>query len=254
MKTAAVTASAVAAVGLAYWYWSRADDDAVGGDDDADGDTLPREMILDIFNDLQKEMPAKMAPLMQQLEMIKSQNPSVNEAELMKFVATNFDKVLLGVQEKVFAEYNVDEADVDAATHFYMSEQDAEVLEAVNDFRTMYTQFGGEIDIEVPVDLTEAKMCAAFDDYAAARDKANDLIMVELQRSQGKMTEAQHRVLMTHAQSLMAAALKKHGISQAVWPSAVKAFMASSAAFKSKFEEDAEEQNQKMMRMQQGMK
>jgi len=55
-----------------------------------------------------------MAPLMQQLNMIESQNPSVNEAELMTFVATNFDIILLGVQEKVFAECNMDKADVDA--------------------------------------------------------------------------------------------------------------------------------------------
>ena len=95
-------------------------------------------------------------------------------------------------------------------------------------------------------------MLAAFDDYVEARDKANDTIITELQRSQGKMSEAQHRVLMSHAQTLMAAALKKHGITQLVWGSAVKKYMETSAKFKAKHDEDATEQNEKMQRMQMG--
>ena len=198
-------------------------------------------------------MPPKMAPLMQQLEQVKAQNPNVNEEELSKFVAQNFDKTLLSVQEKVFADYGVAEADVDEATHAYMAAGDDEVLEIVNDFRTMYTQFGGTVEIELPSDLTEDVMLAAFDDYAEARDKANEVIMMELQRSQGKMSEAQHRVLMLHAQTLMNGALKKHNLSPLVWQSAVKVFIASSARFKAKHDEDSIEQQQKMARMQAGM-
>ena len=176
----------------------------------------------------------------------------MNEAELMKFVSQNFDKTLLAVQEKLFQDYGVEESDVNASTHFYMAQQDEEVLGLVNDFRTLYTQFGGSVEIEIPEDLTEAKMLLAFDDYVEARDKANDAIIIELRRSQGQMTEAQHRVLMAHAQTLMTAALKKHGISQLVWQSAVKQFLETSAKFKAKHDEDALEQNQKMARMQMG--
>lgn len=246
-KPVVLSLTAALAVASAYWFLTRGDDD----DGEAD-DHLPREMILDIFTELKKQMPAKMAPLMQQLEAVKAQNPNVNEAELMKFVSQNFDKSLLGVQEHLFQEYGVEESDVDQSTHYYMDQQDEEVLAMVNDFRTLYTQFGGSVEVELPESLTEEKMLAAFDDYVEARDKANDTIITELQRSQGKMSEAQHRVLMSHAQTLMAAALKKHGITQLVWGSAVKKYMETSAKFKAKHDEDATEQNEKMQRMQMG--
>jgi hypothetical protein len=178
----------------------------------------------------------------------------VNEAELMKFVSQNFDKTLLAVQEKLFQEYGVEESDVDESTHYYMAQQDEEVMGLVNDFRTLYTQFGGAVEVEVPGDLTEAKMLLAFDDYVEARDKANDAIINELQRSQGKISEAHNRFLMSHAQTLMAAALKKHGITQLVWQTAVKKFLDSSPKFKAKHDEDALEQNEKMARMQMGQK
>ena len=234
--------------GGAYLLWARGGED---GEEEAE-ETLPREMILDLFSELTKQMPGKMAPLMQQLEAVRAQNPGVNEAELMAFVSQHFEKTLLEAQAKLFAEYGVEEADVDEATHFYMGENDQEVLTLVNEFRQLYVQFGGTVEVELPSDLTEQVMLAAFDDYAEARDKANATIIAELQRSQGQMSEAQHRVLMAHAQTLMNAALKKHGIDALVWQTAVKKFLESSAAFKAKFDEDTAEQEEKMKKLQGG--
>jgi|AntAceMinimDraft_1070359.scaffolds.fasta_scaffold208078_1 hypothetical protein len=68
-KPAVLTLTAAIVLWSAYWFLAR------GGDDDEaevdDAQHLPKEMILDMFTELSKQMPAKMAALMQQLEVIQ---------------------------------------------------------------------------------------------------------------------------------------------------------------------------------------
>jgi len=65
-KAAALTLTAAVVLGSAYWFFARGDDDEEEVDD---AQYLPKVMILDIFTELSKQMPAKMAALMQQLEV-----------------------------------------------------------------------------------------------------------------------------------------------------------------------------------------
>jgi hypothetical protein len=66
-KSVALTLTAAVALGSAYWFFARGDDDEAEEDD---AQYLPKVMILDIFTELSKQMPAKMAALMQQLEVL----------------------------------------------------------------------------------------------------------------------------------------------------------------------------------------
>jgi hypothetical protein len=95
-KPLLVASATVAVVSLgAYFLLSRSDDA-----DDAD-DVLPKEMILEIFSTLTKEMPAKMAPLMQQIQQLKAQNAQIDDKEIHKVIVQNFDNMLKAAQEKV---------------------------------------------------------------------------------------------------------------------------------------------------------
>lgn len=90
------TLGAVIAVSVsAYLLWPNSNE----GDDGED--ILPKDIILELFTTLTQEMPGRMAPLMQQIQQVKQQNPQINEAELQKVVLQNFDNMLKAAQEKV---------------------------------------------------------------------------------------------------------------------------------------------------------
>ena len=242
-KVAVLTAGALALAGGA-WYWSSAGDDD-GGDEGSDETEVPQEQVLEFFAKLQKAVPEKMAPLMQQIAQIQGQ-PGVDKAQLMKVIAQQFDKCCLGAQAELLQELGVDEEDMSQATHVYMRKDDDDVLEAVNDFRSLYTlQYGGAVEVDLPKDLDEDKMCAAFDTYCAARDDADKTYMKELQKKQGQITPEQHMLLLKRANHLMGSALKKHGLSVFQFQSASAEFAETSTKFKAKHDKDEQEQEAK---------
>ena len=76
-------------------------------------------------------------------------------------MVSNFDNQLLATQEKLFRDLSLEEADVDRSTHYYLRQGDKEVTSVVNDFRQLYTNYGGEVELDLPATLDEDKMCAA---------------------------------------------------------------------------------------------
>lgn len=153
-------------------------------------------------------------------------------------------------QEALLQEFDVDEIDVDASTQYFLKTEDEEVVEAVTKFRKLYADFGGNVELELPSDLDENKMCAALEDYSAARDEAHSAVMSEVQSSSGMLTEVQQNRLKKLEDDLLDSALKKHGLTQAVWQTAVQVFLGTSQKFKSKFEEDEQEAKQKILQFQ----
>ena len=83
--TAIKTTAALTFLAAASWYFlaSTADDD---DDEDFDEDelTVPREQVLEIFRDLKKQMPQKMQQVVQQLEAIRAQYPTIPQEQLSK--------------------------------------------------------------------------------------------------------------------------------------------------------------------------
>lgn len=69
-------------------------------------------------------------------------------------------------------------------------------------------------------------------------------------RHRGKLNEAQQRQVLSMMQSLTAEALKQHGLTNLEFASATKHFVLTSPKFAAKFEEDQQEQQQKMARLQ----
>jgi hypothetical protein len=81
VKTAA-TAAALALVAGWYLFGSSA---AAEDDDDFDEESaVPREQVLEIFYELKKQMPQKMAQVVQQLEQIRAQYPTIPQEQLTK--------------------------------------------------------------------------------------------------------------------------------------------------------------------------
>ena len=166
-------------------------------------------------------------------------------------VVQNFNNILLAVQENLFKDLGVEEADVDYATHYYMRQEDKEVLNIVQDFRQLYSNFGGEVELDLPADLDEKKMIAAFEDYVAAREQAQEAIMKELNQIKsngGQMNELQQQQiglqLQQAAATLITGALKKHDLTELVFQAAMKKFIAESPAFKALVDQDKKRQQQ----------
>ena len=157
----------------------------------------------------------------------------------------------MATQEKMFRDLGVEEADVDRSTHYYLRQEDREVTSAVNDFRQLYTNYGGEVELDLPATLDEDKMCAAFDDYVVARNQAHEAIVMQvenLKRTQGSLNEAQQRAIGTKLQQaaavMMEEALKKHGLTELVFQAAMKKFMVTSEKFRTKFMQDQQSQRE----------
>ena len=172
-------------------------------------------------------------------------------------VVQNFNNILLAVQENLFKDLGVEEADVDYATHYYMRQEDKEVLNIVQDFRQLYSNFGGEVELDLPADLDEKKMIAAFEDYVAAREQAQEAIMKQLNQIKsngGQMNELQQQQiglqLQQAAAALIAGALKKHDLTELVFQAAMKKFIAESPAFKAKVDQDKQRQLQHRVKRQ----
>jgi hypothetical protein len=239
MAKSAAVLGALAVVGGLLWSMS--------GDscDDENFEEVPKEKVLEFFLHLQKSVTEKMNPLMQQIAQLQGQ-PGMNEADLMKIIAQQFDKCCQASQNEILQEMGVEESDLSSTTHKFLQEGDDEVTEAVDSFRSTYAlNYGGSVEVEIPKDLSEETMCAAFDSYVVARDEADKTYMKELQKKQGKITPEQHKLLLARANSMMVAALRKHGLTVFQFQTASKDFAVQFPKFKQKHDEDAQQQEEK---------
>ena len=173
-------------------------------------------------------------------------------------MVSNFDNQLLATQQKLFRDLSLEEADVDRSTHYYLRQGDKEVTSVVNDFRQLYTNYGGEVELDLPATLDEDKMCAAFDDYVIARNQAHEAIVMQvetLKRTQGQLNDVQQRSisqkLQQAASQMMEEALKKHDLTELVFQAAMKKFMITSEKFRTKFMKDQQSQREAQLAAQQ---
>jgi len=239
MARTVVFSSAALALAAAGVWWLRASG-GNGEDEDDEESTCSKDEVLQFFAELQRQMPEKMDPIMQQIQMIKAQKPDLDMAMLTPQIASHFDKSLLQAQAELLAEMDVPLAEIDAATHGFMDAGDGDVLAAVAKFRALYTGFGGKVEVNLPADLDEAKMSRAYDAWAEARDKGSSATVAEVRK--GFVSEAQMRVLKAREVALMDEALKKFGLDEMVFSSALQHFMKVSPTFKAKVYEDSQEQ------------
>jgi len=236
-RTAAISAAALTLAAAGLW-WLQA---SSGADEDEEGDErVPKADVLKFFAELQQKMPENMTPIMQQIQMIKAQKPDLNMEAIAPQIAAHFEKSLIPAQTELLETLGVDESDMDVSTHAYMEEGDGEVLAAVSKFRSLYTGFGGKVEVKLPPNLDEAKMCQVYDAWAEARDKGKNHTMAEFRK--GFVSEAQNRVLKEREVALMDEALKNFGLNEVVFNSALQHYMKSSPSFKAKVIEDAQEQ------------
>jgi hypothetical protein len=102
----------------------------------------------------------------------------------------------------------------------------------------MYTQFGGQVEMELPEGLTEETMLSALAALSEAREQSRAAANVQLQRSQGQLTDGQVRALSAHQHALSEAALVKFGLSLVSWTAAVSVWAKNSAKFKEAYNEE----------------
>ena len=141
----------------------------------------------------------------------------------------------------VFREFGKDEDEVEHACAYYEAKEtrDDKVVEACNNLRSLYTNVGGRVELDLPEDLTVEKMCVIFEEYMGAVQQAQIAFSQHLQQLKARgaqvttsqLNETRNNLMQNHVLTV----LKKYDLTNLLWVAALEKY-SDSQVFKAAVE------------------
>ena len=225
MATKALVATGALALtgAAAYYLYGPAEDD----DDADDLPTVTPSECVQIMEKITAIMTQQINTLMRK---IQAQGAQIPQQMLQSYLIEHFETQLKEVQSVVFREFGKDEDEVEHACAYYEAKEtrDDKVVEACNNLRSLYTNVGGRVELDLPEDLTVEKMCIIFEEYMAAVQAAQLAFSQHLQQLKARgaqvttsqLNETRTNLMQNHVLTV----LKKYDLTNLLWVAALEKY------------------------------
>jgi hypothetical protein len=166
--------------------------------------TVEASVVVAVFRDLNSEMQMNVQKLVQMIQQIQQSGQQIPEAQIQAWVVGEYEKALVGAQEKVgavltpyqgggafppsapwlplsrlltpptpptpqiFAKHSVDEDDLSDSVSYYLNSSHPDVTKAVHQFKQLYKSVGGrppEKHVDLPPGVDLQKFCEILSKY-----------------------------------------------------------------------------------------
>ncbi|GMI24622.1 hypothetical protein TrCOL_g7193 [Triparma columacea] len=130
--------------------------------------TVEASVVVAVFRDLNSEMQMNVQKLVQMIQQIQQSGQQIPEAQIQAWVVGEYEKALVGAQEKIFAKHSVDEDDLSDSVSYYLTSSHPDVTKAVHQFKQLYKSVGGrppEKHVDLPPGVDLQKFCEILSKY-----------------------------------------------------------------------------------------